>query len=1480
MSSTLIIGWFIAELGSLSLAAGAKALEKKLKDKKAQRELAEACAAAVEAAADSAPSLREDIVSKTFVEGVAVPTVQALLMDPSQLAEEDALSSAFIDIFVKQFVTGESTIDDTFERIFQADRMVLKEAFTEFFRSLKQGLYQSDHWRDLQQARASEETLALLQGLSDQLTMSAGKRSAAAIPPDEARSSAAEASSGLRSWQSEIEGTHIVNPAREKLLERIRSDPNGITLLVGEAGTGKSALLATLFDQLETQGILLFGIKADQIPASVSNMNDISKALGIEDRPEDCILALAAQAPVVLLVDQLDAVSAIMDHQTQRMNLLLRLIIKVRAWAAKDEKRVHVVVSSRPFEARHDPRFGQLKAETVELDFLPQEAVDEFLEAINVPVAELSNELRKSLCRPFALRLFTDLALRGETIKELTGSELLERWLATAKLGEGEEARETIRFLETLAKDMVGTESLWRPADRFDLDFRDAVRRAEACGLIVRRGDRLGFSHQAWLDDFQAKTFRTGQDLAEFTLEKQDSLFVRTTVLRALQRMRTVDRAAYERACNALLANAKTRRHIRHLLAEVFGSASDPDSIEIGWIPKWVREDPSLAARALGQVAGNWGAWRESLNSLLPDIMSCPMLEWHAVILLSAEAEMDSANTAFLVLKHWQEEKFDLRAIDVIQRSGELSHGLEKRALLSIERSIVDPFVIGQLLEKLHERDNHEMAASFLVAWARSLPSLERDRGAIFDLETIVEEAPIAYLTSLLPWFLEVLDQGLSDGDEAGNTFRRSRGLPFDWAYLDRGGNLFGALRAALRKAMVEDPQEAWKILQAAVKTDIDQAQELVAEGLMAAGEKMAAETANFLLDDPRRLCISEVHVDGIDNIGRTIHGWHSRQLAKVVGDCCDNETVEMLRDAIEAYNRFDGKELKKSGIEYARKALSWNEDTRLGLLSGLSGRTLTKIRKRQVEDWLKQQTPIKGEPNTIGMANSVGSPMSVDAMSKASNDAIQGMLDKLDDNSRDESEQRLWRGTGGVSELAWAFGEFAKKHPDRAISLATSKLKQGRHEIVAGRMVGALSENDQVDPKRILDIVLEFSERGFTHPQWRSGAAHALRNIASRSLGLPNQALTLVESWIEDNPEVIVRQVAERLQAEKWEAERKVQIGSAEKEKCEPFLFGHRDSISSLPSGNFTFLSTLFAGIANRAEPDWNLWLGILERHLRRAEDPQIWSAVLAHHGRALRHCDRENVNQLIAALLEKHKAAFEVAGLAPLLWTLRFTLDRELLIELLEGWLASEDLELKQAAAEFVCGAILVDPDQSDVQKVFAAIAEPDEAVERGALLTAGTAWNERNKDIRARAHALLLDAISEANENAAAAIARMFHRRRSLRSDQVTAELLRAVGQNPKVLRASLGYSLYRALEGLLLFPDWSEIVIELCERAFDALAEEVANQQLGHSATELVGLSIALQRVEGDIRSRAMDLYEKLLDARVYRAEQAARDATRA
>ena len=68
-----------------------------------------------------------------------------------------------------------------------------------------------------------------------------------------------------------------------------------------------------------------------------------------------------------------------------------------------------------------------------------------------------------------------------------------------------------------------------------------------------------------------------------------------------------------------------------------------------------------------------------------------------------------------------------------------------------------------------------------------------------------------------------------------------------------------------------------------------------------------------------------------------------------------------------------------------------------------------------------------------------------------------------------------------------------------------------------------------------------------------------------------------------------------------------------------------------------------------------------------------------------------------------------------------------------------------------------------------------------------------------------------------------------------------------------------------------------MLEITDRVADLITDNKAGQHRGLMDEDFVQVTVALQRSDGPLRGKAMDVYEQLLDAGAYGAEQAAKAA---
>jgi hypothetical protein len=916
-----------------------------------------------------------------------------------------------------------------------------------------------------------------------------------ATAPTDARADAARGSRGLQEWPQDIWGQHIDRPELDRLIQRIDQQPSGATLVVGGAGTGKSALLAELYGVLRVRCQPVLAIKADMLSPDVADFTDLARDLGMVGDIEQGLLSLAAEQPLVLIIDQLDAVSEVMDQSSQRMQVLLRLASRLQAAKAVDGKTsipIHVIVSSRPFEARFDARFGQLGADEVTLSLPPYARVATLLTDLGIDAPAVPETLRETLRTPFALGVYVDLVKTGSNPSELLPVNLLDRWL-DRKLPTGAARAPFMAFLRQLAADMTEYESLWRPAVHYEPEHSAVVRIAESVGILMREGSNIGFSHQSWLDDFQAKAFRNGEDLAAFAWTRQEGLFARGTILRGLEHMRRIDVPAYGTAIHLLLLDARTRRHLRHLVVDFLSGVDDPSAREIGWIEWMARNDRALANRALQKAALKWPFWREGLLPLMPFLMQDERYRWNATMLLIHEAAEDPERVMDFVDRYWPDADHDGDVFTIFDRSAIANDRALARARTIFGRTSLSDWAVSHYATALHAAGKTDIAIDLVGAWADTQTEDRHKDIKVHDLEKISEASPLHFARRFLPWFAGVAARVTYEG-RAGRRFPQSASLSFDWKH-DRGqGHLPQVLRAALARCAVTEPEQTRTLLASINAAEIDEVQSMIADTLATNPQALAADALAFLLDDQRRLQLGTDTFDDEHGVSHMTSGWSSNNLIAQIAPYLSNADIDRLRHYTEAWDAW-AEELKQEGVgARSREYLRWSEEERFRLLAELPETSLAARRRRQVAEWKAGQPKLSAKPKGRMMARIVGPPMNHEQMASASDEAIFTMLDEINDHADLRNHPKYWL-KGGVSQLSRAFAEFAKANPNRVIRIIKDRLQADRHEQAAGAAIRELSAIEAVDALALKALIWELHERASGHmtfvmmrlAQWKS---------------------------------------------------------------------------------------------------------------------------------------------------------------------------------------------------------------------------------------------------------------------------------------------------------------------------------------------------------------------------------------------------------
>lgn len=1282
-------------------------------------------------------------------------------------------------------------------------------------------------------------------------------------------------SRGLADWPQLIWGQHIERPEFDDLIQRINRHPAGSTLVVGGAGTGKSALLAELYCALKACGQIVLAIKADMLSPDIVSFADLARNLGMSGDIEQELLSLAVEAPVVLIIDQLDAVSEVMDQSSQRMQVLLRLASRLQEAESIEGNKlpIHVIVSSRPFESKFDARFRLLDADELLLTLPPFERISTLLGELGIDSTVVPDSLKETLRTPFALGIYVDLAKSGLNPADLTAANLLDRWL-DKKLPLGAGRASCLEFLRQLAADMTQYESLWRPAAYYEPDYSEMLRWAESIGIVLREDTSIGFSHQSWLDDFQAKTLRTAQELADYAWSRQEGLFARGTVLRGLEHMRRVDMASYEVAIRLLLPNTKTRRHLHHLVADCLASADDPSASDIAWVDWMARNDHALANRAFRQLAARWPYWRSGLLPLLPFLLQDEKHHWNATMLLIREVAEDSSQVMDLVDRYWSDASHDGDVFRLFELSGIANDRAIAHVRTIFNRTALEGWAISHYVKTLHENGNTQVALDLISLWA-GLQSEDRYNGIkIYGVEKIAAAAPLYCAERLLPWFVGVVSRESGDG-RPGYQYPQSISVPYDWKYGDGEGCLNRLLRSVLEESAVSNPLGVRALLATVAAVEIDEVQSLVADTLAANAAVLAGYAFEFLLTDQRRLHLGNDTFDDERGVIQMVYGWSSSNLIALIIPHLSLADIERMRDYIEAWEPWREELQEERDPAQRRQLLRWSDERRLRLLSELPAQVLTPRRRRQVEEWLAEQPTLQAKRGGRRMAQFLGSPMSHDQMVKASDNAIIKMLDAVNDHTGRHEHPKHWL-KGGVTELSRAFAAFAKAFPDRALRIIP-RLQPGLHEQVTGAAIRELSAVEAVDAQTQKTLIWDTVSRGFSSTSFRHNVASAMEVLAKRLKGLEGRDIELLKGWLQRDSNVLAEETLRHAELKRSNRER----NEKPDQLPEAVLFGRGGGMHFLPQRNFPLLSAIAAGYLDRDGVDCDGWLAELELHVTHPEDPEVWSAILMFRSHELWWADAARVGELIDAIWRKFPAAFEDAAVVQSLWRLRVRMHTSLQQEIVNFWLSHSDHKLRQIGGEFSAASVIVDSAAScGMGEIVEAVMGGNDVFARcGVLFAAAAGWGELDHNIRSRSHAYLISVASIVSGFEAHALSTVVDRGERLPPDEMTRALLTSVAVNSDLLRESMALLFVRSLQHLLLYPDFEMLVLEIAEAAAE-LARKSPDRRVGWLYDgEFIALVVALQRSPIEIKTRAMTLYEYLLDAEVHGAEDAAAFALR-
>lgn len=1297
------------------------------------------------------------------------------------------------------------------------------------------------------------------------------------------------ASEALLRWPKTLaDGTWIQRDEAGQISDEIATAKYTVKILLGEPGSGKSATLSKLAGELVNDGHAVLGIKADLLPPSVASEADLGRYLGLGDKPAALVLEIAQCRPVIVLVDQLDALADMTDLRTGRLDTVLSFLNRLAGVS-----NVHLILSCRTFEFHHDVRVRALGGTEIALSPPSWALVEPVLLRAGIDATSWPEKYRELLRSPQHLQIFLSVWHGNEGDAAILDSyqRLLER-LWDQRIGKLTESAELFRFMDEFATDLIRDECLWAPVAKYDAHLQE-IEILIGAGLLVYADDqrRIGFRHQTLLEYACARAFAKGAiSLFDHVIERQDAVLVRPLLWNVLIYLRNVDPSRYKREMQRLWDHRELRLHLRYLLIDFLGQVLNPDEQEQNWLFSFLNVQP-YTARILFAVAGQRQWFEPILKLYLPSLMRTEKTPRGLSPFLSRALSFARDEVLAVMREHWLPSP--VHAPEALQVLGDLADWNETAVefvcaivrrmpihshylmMLAAQASHSVPQLAPRIVAAEFNRRIEEVAKTATPAPSETDEEDDLVKQVVarihrnnqdpyrrlleahqewYQLGALAEAAPLAFLDEMWPVFLKILNNIASDDigvTECSYNHTYTAALELDPIYpRHQEYGLVVAIEQAVTELAEQDPASFIEFVRKYETCGLLVVQRLLLRGFVRAAETCSKEALAHLLADERRL-----NVGGLSN-----RQSDSMAMISVVVPHLDPEQRSSLESRILAWRlqpHPDG------DPETRRHYLLRERQIRAQLLSAFPKDTLSSAGEAYLGQ-CQRTIPYDDMPDVEHTGfHEIVSPMSSESMAKAKDQDILNLFAELVDETEWDHPRHSRRMDtffkGGSIQASRAFGEFAKAHPTRAVAIMR-RLKPVEHERPVGAGLRALSSGG-MSAEQIFSLIREFDAAGFKSANFRHEAAAALDGLAKSPLGLPDDLCELLEGWL---PELVKADDAEIPQ---WEKD-------SERDRTTSILWHHGPMVT-VPQGAYTVMETLTKGYLLRQSPAHDKWLSMLENHLKRGDGVLTWHGASMWILSNLRLCDKQRAASFVLDLSNKYPKVFASLTGSVLITNLQWWLPDIIFWHLLDAMLASDWNNRFQSYAEIVFLRHLLRPDDRKAADEVSKFLDPDfldgnsDDFRLGLSFASSRLWAQH--DFRQASTSVLLALIPKATAEQSEAVMDMFRVDEHLEADEYTRQVIECLCDHPHLLKHGNTDFFLERLQDLL--PVNPELVCRACEVVLKELGEQIADPGSSHfmSAEALTNIALTIQRTFiGSSRSKGIELFERLLELNAHDA----------
>lgn len=394
------------------------------------------------------------------------------------------------------------------------------------------------------------------------------------------------ASSSLKSENNKfhnLPNSHIERTETEKLLNFVLEKPTAkdkkVAFLIGNAGMGKTVITRDLYYSLVGKNIPCLALKADRI--SVSGIETLKKELELKYDFKDMFEALSNYDRVVLIIDQIDALSQTLSSDRKPIETYTRLIESLQLIS-----NIKIVVSCRGYDLTYDTQLNKYQDRQqyiqIQVEKLEKEQVTQILSTLNIQPSHLKDNFIEFLSTPLHLDVFcrvykpnSNLINSTITLQKLY-DELWKDKIDKKLLTHSLEKEGVKRILEEISTKMYDKQTLTLKSKKYENNIEN-LNFLITENLLVEVGNKnIQFFHQTFFDYVFARFFVESEKSLNDDLENNiQGLFVRSRVKQVINYLKYYDEDLYDEEVRKILSNKKIRFHIKLIIIELISFYDD-----------------------------------------------------------------------------------------------------------------------------------------------------------------------------------------------------------------------------------------------------------------------------------------------------------------------------------------------------------------------------------------------------------------------------------------------------------------------------------------------------------------------------------------------------------------------------------------------------------------------------------------------------------------------------------------------------------------------------------------------------------------------------------------------------------------------------------------------------------------------------------------------------------------------------------------